>query len=83
MATASRVIDYLFLSHPRDHGVTYLQHLYRALSLSFQMLKGGTALLIHGIVPLLFQKTGTDTINALHERVLSLLPELNEDLKTN
>ena len=80
----SKLIDYLFLSHPRDNGMTYGEHLYRAWSLSYQMLKGGVALLIHGVVPRFFQKTGTETIDVLYQRVQQLHSELEQQtLKTD
>jgi hypothetical protein len=83
MSTITRVVDYLFLSHPRANGMSYSQHLYRAWSLSLEMLKGGAALLIHGVVPALFQKTGTDTIDSLYQRVQQLHSDLEEPLKTD
>jgi hypothetical protein len=34
-----------------------------------QMAKGSTALFIHAVFPFWFQRTGSDTVNQLHEEI--------------
>ena len=59
----------LFVKHPQKSGLTYFTHLKRAWSLSYEMAKGSIALLIHGIVPGLFETTGKETIQSLSLRI--------------
>lgn len=63
------MLSRLFLQHPQEHGMSYLQHFCHAVSLSLQMFKGSVALLIHGLVPSLLKTTGTETIRALSEQL--------------
>lgn len=60
-------IVYLFLSHPRESNMSYTSHLLRAWSLSFELLKGSSALFIHGLIPALFRETGSRTVARLHK----------------
>jgi|LauGreDrversion4_2_1035121.scaffolds.fasta_scaffold1542266_2 hypothetical protein len=60
----------LFLKHPREKGYTYVEHLKRAWSLGWNLLKGSFALFIHGVVPALFEDTGTAVIYEAHRMTL-------------
>ncbi len=63
----------IFTEHPNSLGETYLQHMKFALVLGFNMIMGSLTLLIHGIFPFLFIKTGSNfllkTIHLFIERV--------------
>lgn len=56
----------LFLRHPESEGMTYCQHLTRAVWLSGQMAYGSACLLVHGLVPAWFEKTGSRVIRKLY-----------------
>ena len=56
----------LFWRHPESEGMTYRQHLTRALWLSGQMAYGSVCLLVHGLVPAWFEKTGSGVIRGLY-----------------
>ena len=56
----------LFYKHPEAEGMTYRQHVTRALWLSGQMAYGSVCLLIHGLVPAWFEKTGSGVIRRLN-----------------
>ena len=52
--------------HLREVGETYPQHLKKATGFGAAMLAGGIACLLHGLLPFLFVKTGSDCIRRLH-----------------
>lgn len=64
--------------HLARNKISYLEHMHRALKMGFQMLKGGSALIIHSVVPSLFPSTGSDIVRELYfESVLKM--ERSED----
>ena len=56
--------------HLRAVGETYPQHLAKATGFAVAMLAGGIACLLHGLLPFLFVKTGSDCIRRLHEEMV-------------
>jgi hypothetical protein len=60
-----------FTDHPESVGESYVEHLGMASSFGFAMLKGGLACLVHGIFPFLCTTTGSRTVRALHERMVT------------
>jgi len=61
----------LFSEHPRSVGETYLQHLWAAAGFGVRMIAGGCACLMHALLPFLFCRTGSRTIAALNEEMLT------------
>lgn len=57
----------LFTEHPATVGETYGEHLFQASRFGFKLLSAGCACLIHGLMPCLFKRTGSDAIRELHE----------------
>ncbi len=51
-------------------GETYFEHLGRATGFALRMIFAGLACLVHGVLPFLFQRTGSRTIGELHERMV-------------
>ncbi|GAA4012965.1 hypothetical protein GCM10022280_08780 [Sphingomonas swuensis] len=60
-----------FTEHPESVGESYGEHLLVASSFGASMIAGGIACLIHGLVPGLFMKTGSDTIRRLNQRMVT------------
>lgn len=60
----------LFTEHPASVGETYLQHFVSALSFGTRMILAGAACMLHGLLPAVFVTRGSDTICALHERMV-------------
>jgi hypothetical protein len=60
-----------FIEHPASVNETYLEHLLSALSFGTKMLVAGLACMLHGLLPALFVTRGSDTICALHERMMT------------
>ncbi len=61
----------LFTAHPASVEETYAEHLGVAFGFSLGMFLGSLACLVHGFLPFLFLKTGSETIAELHERMLT------------
>ena len=60
----------LFTEHPASVGETYWQHLASAWGFSWRMMLASLACLIHALLPFLFEKTGSQAITRLHDRMV-------------
>ncbi len=60
----------LFTEHPDSVDETYAEHMGVAFSFAGRMFLGAVACLIHGFLPFLFVKTGSVTIDELHDRMV-------------
>lgn len=60
----------LFNQHPRSVNETYWQHLRHASSFSGAMLKGGFLCGVHALLPFVFERSGSETIKTLHDRMV-------------
>ncbi|MBL4863942.1 MAG: hypothetical protein JKY63_03475 [Rhodobiaceae bacterium] len=56
----------IFTKHPATVNETYRQHMGRAFSFSVEMIVGGLACMVHGVVPACFEKTGGNAVRRLH-----------------
>ena len=61
----------LFTDHPASVDETYGEHLVMATGFGLRMILGGFACLIHGLLPFLFVKTGSQQIGTLHDRMVT------------
>lgn len=60
-----------FTEHPASVNETYTQHLASAWSFSFRMLLAALACFVHGLLPPLFMRTGSNAVRELHERMVA------------
>lgn len=60
----------IFSEHPAMVGETYFEHLRMAFSFGSAMVLGGLACLLHGLVPALFVRTGSQTVQQLYNRMV-------------
>ena len=60
----------IFIEHPASVDETYLRHFISALSFGTKMVVAGVACMVHGLLPALFVTRGSDTVCALHERMV-------------
>lgn len=67
LQTRSGWIDRNFVNHPRAVGETYGQHLLFALRIGAELLALGICLLLHGLVPRLFEFTASDGVFRLND----------------
>lgn len=59
-----------FTEHPASVGESYFEHLAHASGFGLRMIAGGFACLLHGLLPFLFVKTGSQQITTLHDRMV-------------
>ena len=59
-----------FTEHPASVGESYGEHLGRALCFGTRMIFAGIACLVHGVLPFLFVRTGSQAISELNERMV-------------
>jgi len=55
--------------HLNEVNETYLQHMWIAFKIGITMLVTGVICLIHGLIPGLFKKTGSNQITKMYEMV--------------
>jgi hypothetical protein len=59
-----------FTEHPAAVGESYVEHMGVAFGFGTQMVVGGMACLLHGVFPFLFTRTGSKTVERLHDRMV-------------
>ena len=64
-------IQRLFNEHPASVGESYWEHLLRASWFAGKMWMGAGACFIHALLPFLFVKTGSETIQQLHTAMVT------------
>jgi hypothetical protein len=72
------MIDQLFLKHPREVNESYPHHMGVAMRFGFLMVRSGLACMIHGIVPALFERTGSSMVKRLYGEMRRRQPDLEE-----
>jgi hypothetical protein len=60
-----------FTDHPASVNETYFQHMGQAFGFGRHMLVAALACFVHGLFPWLCLTRGSDTIRALHHRMVS------------
>lgn len=68
-----------FTDHPASVGESYGEHFLHASGFGLRMVLGGLACILHGFLPFLFVRTGSDQIRTLHGRMVvnrSKMPEV-------
>lgn len=63
------MIDRLFLEHPRKVGESYGEHMLFAFRFGLTLLGAGSAAMVHGLLPFLFETTASSTVKRLHARI--------------
>jgi hypothetical protein len=59
----------IFLKHPEEQKMTYVEHLKHALSLGLETLGCSIVFIVHGIIPALFETTGSTMIKNLNQKL--------------
>jgi hypothetical protein len=59
-----------FTDHPATVNETYLEHMSMAFGFGGRMFVGSLACFVHGLFPWLCLTRGSDTIRALHRRMV-------------
>ena len=61
----------LFTEHPASVDETYIEHFFVASSFSLRMFFASLACLVHAVLPFMFVKTGSETIETLYGRMVA------------
>jgi len=59
----------IFLQHPEEQSMTYFEHLKHACYFGIQALGCSLVFFVHGVVPYLFEKTGSTMVEDLHNQL--------------
>lgn len=68
-SNALGVLVKVFLDHPLSVNETYWQHQRRALHFGSSMIGAGVACIIHALVPALFVRTASMTVQSLYDEM--------------
>jgi hypothetical protein len=60
-----------FTDHPITVGETYGEHFVSAMGFSMSMLKAAFCCGMHALLPFAFEKTGSDCITELYDRMVT------------
>ena len=60
-----------FTEHPATVGETYGQHFVTAMGFSLELFRAAFCCLVHALLPFLFEKTGSECITCLHDRMVT------------
>lgn len=60
------IID-LFTRHPRENGVSYVQHMFVSLNLCQTFIIASVQSFIHAFFPFIFETSSTDTVKYIDE----------------
>ena len=60
-----------FTEHPASVGESYTEHLGRAACFGARMIVAGIACLVHGVLPFLCVRTGSQAISDLNDRMIA------------
>ena len=63
------ILRRFFLDHPRSVGESYMEHAAIALRFGWTMVSGGSACMIHALLPALFPRSASTRIKRLHREV--------------
>lgn len=68
-----------FTDHPAAVGETYGEHVVTAMGFSLSMLKAAFCCGVHAILPFAFEKTGSECITGLYDRMVTNRSRLERD----
>ena len=64
------MLSRLFTAHPASVGESYLEHMGMAFGFSVRLALAALACLVHAFLPFLFERTGSQMIDALHDTMV-------------
>lgn len=77
---SKQLANYVFTKHPEEQSMSYFEHLKHACGFSVQALGCSIVFMIHGIVPCLFENTGSVMAASLHGQLQGTPPRENEKI---
>ena len=58
-----------FTKHPHSVGETYLEHMWNALKVVFQLQIISLLIYVHAFLPFLFEHNGSDGLEKIHKEL--------------
>jgi hypothetical protein len=68
-----------FTDHPATVGETYTEHFLTAMGFSLSILKAAFCCGVHAILPFAFEKTGSECITTLYDRMVTNRSRVDQD----
>jgi len=68
---SGKMLKALFTDHPNSVNETYLEHMHMSSSFGFWLAAATFCAFIHAIFPFLFEKTASNIIRKLHDRMVA------------
>jgi hypothetical protein len=65
------MLERWFLSHPRSVNESYFEHQACAMRFAVSLIGAGLACFVHALVPGLFERTASRTIERLHSEMVT------------
>jgi len=65
----NRILNQIFVDHPKSVDETYFQHMAFAGWFAARLFMAAGAATVHAIIPCLFEKTAGNLINEMHHRM--------------
>ena len=66
-----------FTRHPGEVGESYFSHMRTAAGFGAVMVAGGICVMLHAVLPFLFENTGSRTMDRLHKRMKQRAERVN------
>jgi hypothetical protein len=64
-------MQHLFKDHPASVGESYFEHMGVAFGFATRLLAAAFACFVHGLLPFVFTKTGSNAVKRLHDEMLT------------
>lgn len=61
------LVHRVLLAHPRSVSESYGAHLTEAVRIAAQLIGAGVACLVHGFLPILYERRASQTVASLHQ----------------
>jgi hypothetical protein len=66
-----------FSQHPQEVGESYFGHMATAAGFGATMVLGGLCVMVHAVLPFLFEHTGSRTMRKLHDKMTKRTEQMN------
>lgn len=76
-------LKHKFTEHPASVGETYGEHFVTASGFSLALFKAAFCCAVHAVLPFAFEKTGSQCITGLYERMVANRSRLKHDEKNS
>ena len=65
------IVDKIFLQHPRENNMTYIEHMCFSCSIGVYFLLGSCQAFCHGCIPYMFEKSSSEISECVYKSISS------------